>query len=70
MNHKLPTGGRLGHVRTFEVSTAPRRLVDFIYVSRTRAQWATEALVEPIAVRAPSHDLRVWLTPQQVGELG
>ncbi|OAX39531.1 hypothetical protein K503DRAFT_689436 [Rhizopogon vinicolor AM-OR11-026] len=28
--------------------------------------WAAEALAEPIAVRAPSHDFRVWLTPQQV----
>lgn len=36
----------------------------------TRAQWAAKALAEPIAVRAPSHDLRVWLTPQQVGRLG
>lgn len=32
----------------------------------TRAQWAAEALVEPMAVRAPDHNLRVWLTPNQV----
>ncbi|KAG2136506.1 uncharacterized protein EDB93DRAFT_781003 [Suillus bovinus] len=32
----------------------------------TRAQWAAEALVEPMTVRAPGRNLKVWLTPNQV----
>ncbi|KAG1886126.1 hypothetical protein F4604DRAFT_1917813 [Suillus subluteus] len=32
----------------------------------TRAQWAAEALIEPVVVRAPGHNLRVLLTPNQV----
>ncbi|KAG2048820.1 hypothetical protein BDR06DRAFT_942301 [Suillus hirtellus] len=32
----------------------------------TRARWAAEALGEPMTVRAPDHNLKVWLTPNQV----
>lgn len=31
-----------------------------------RARWAAEALGEPMAVQAPGHNLKVWLTPNQV----
>lgn len=39
---------------------------DLFKCPETRAQWAAEALVEPMVVRAPGHNLRVLLTPNQV----
>jgi hypothetical protein len=53
-----------------ELSRCLRRRDDWWILFKcpeTRAQWAAEALVEPMAVRTPSHNLEVWLTPNQVG---
>lgn len=52
-----------------ELSRCIRRREDWRNLLKrpeTRAQWAANALVQPIAVRAPGHNLRVWLTPDQV----
>lgn len=52
-----------------ELSRCLRRRDDWWILFKcpeTRAQWAAEALVESMTVRTPSHNIAVWLTPNQV----